>query len=285
MAEYTPLQEIAYNHVRKLVLSGQLQPNVLYSETKMAKEIEISRTPMKDALVRLSQDKFIDIIPSKGFRLHQMSKEDIWSTYQARAAVEGFCAIQLAHQRGTPEGQTTVRAMEQCLHDMERLLKEPDTEDRITGLLEQDVKFHQTLVDFCRNEELVQLFIPAGGRTPGGRLRGAQGHLGGHYGLQRRCGHPGLYGHGPASGVHKRHHALHSARSISPMGEYPAERPVFRPFRFFASPLPGSNPSAFRRQDRFYITAKIHGNFCGFYHLHPHPVFRYTVYSLCHKIM
>lgn len=158
MAEYTPLQEIAYNHVRKLVLSGQLQPNVLYSETKMAKEIEISRTPMKDALVRLSQDKFIDIIPSKGFRLHQMSKEDIWSTYQARAAVEGFCAIQLAHQRGTPEGQTTVRAMEQCLHDMERLLKEPDTEDRITGLLEQDVKYHQTLVDFCRNEELMQLF-------------------------------------------------------------------------------------------------------------------------------
>ena len=51
---------------------------------------------MQDALVRLSQDRFIDIIPSKGFCLHEMSEEDIWHTYQARTAVEGFCAMQLA---------------------------------------------------------------------------------------------------------------------------------------------------------------------------------------------
>ena len=57
MAEYKPLQESAYSHVRDKVLSGQLQPNVLYSETRMAAELNISRTPMKDALVRLSQEK------------------------------------------------------------------------------------------------------------------------------------------------------------------------------------------------------------------------------------
>ena len=62
MPKYTSIQETAYNYVRNKVLTGQLQPNVLYSETKMAAEIHISRTPMKDALVRLSQDRFIDII-------------------------------------------------------------------------------------------------------------------------------------------------------------------------------------------------------------------------------
>lgn len=87
MPKYTSIQETAYNYVRNKVLTGQLQPNVLYSETKMAAEIHISRTPMKDALVRLSQDRFIDIIPSKGFCLHKMSEEDIWHTYQARTAV------------------------------------------------------------------------------------------------------------------------------------------------------------------------------------------------------
>lgn len=158
MAEYTSLQAAAYHHVQELVLSGQLQPGVLYSETKMAAEIGISRTPMKDALVRLSQDKFVDIIPSKGFRLHQMSSEDIWSTYQARTAVEGFCAMQLAQQRTSPEGQAAIRAMERCLCDMNRFLETPSGEDRIITLLEQDVRFHQALVDFCQNEELKQLF-------------------------------------------------------------------------------------------------------------------------------
>ena len=59
MAEYRPLQESAYNYIRDKVLAGQLQPNVLYSETRMAAELNISRTPMKDALVRLSQEKLI----------------------------------------------------------------------------------------------------------------------------------------------------------------------------------------------------------------------------------
>ena len=104
MAEYRPLQESAYNYIRDKVLAGQLQPNVLYSETRMAAELNISRTPMKDALVRLSQEKLIDILPSKGFRLHQMSGEDILQTYQARTAVEGFCAMQLARNRRTPAG-------------------------------------------------------------------------------------------------------------------------------------------------------------------------------------
>ena len=56
MAEYKPLQELAYSHIRNMVLNGQLQPNVMYSETRMAAELNISRTPMKDALVRLSQE-------------------------------------------------------------------------------------------------------------------------------------------------------------------------------------------------------------------------------------
>lgn len=159
MAEFKSLQETAYNYIRNKVLTGQLQPGVLYSETKAAAEIHISRTPMKDALVRLSQDQLIDIIPSKGFRLHEMSCDDIWHTYQARTAVEGFCAMQLAQKRDEPEGQETLRIMRECLADMGRFLKqEPPEENFLSVFLEHDVQFHQALVDFCQNEELRQLF-------------------------------------------------------------------------------------------------------------------------------
>ena len=159
MAEYRPLQESAYNYIRDKVLAGQLQPNVLYSETRMAAELNISRTPMKDALVRLSQEKLIDILPSKGFRLHQMSGEDLLQTYQARTAVEGVCAMQLARNRRTPAGADAIRRMEGILSAMDQFLqRESGGEDQMAALLEYDLQFHQALVDFSGNDELRQLF-------------------------------------------------------------------------------------------------------------------------------
>lgn len=161
MPKYTSIQETAYNYVRNKVLTGQLQPNVLYSETKMAAEIHISRTPMKDALVRLSQDRFIDIIPSKGFCLHKMSEEDIWHTYQARTAVEGFCAMQLAQHRDEGDGQAAIRALEGCLTDMSRLLAEMSQRKvSLEELLERDLQFHQALVDYVQNTELASSSTP-----------------------------------------------------------------------------------------------------------------------------
>lgn len=159
MAEYLSLQETAYNYIQKKVLAGELQPGVLYSETKTAAEIGVSRTPMKDALVRLSQDQLIDIIPSRGFRLHEMSSDDIWHTYQARTAVEGFCAMQLAQKRQHPDGQTALSVMEDSMADMARLLGQGELpEEALIGFLEQDMRFHQALVDFSQNTELLQLF-------------------------------------------------------------------------------------------------------------------------------
>ena len=155
MAAYKPLQEHAYDHLRDLILSGALKPNVFYSETKMAAEIGISRTPMKDALVRLAQDKYIDIIPSKGFRLHEMSAEDIWSTYQARTAVEGFCAVQLAAAKDTPEGLTAIAGMQAMVDRMALVLTGELSPEEYLAC---DMQFHEILVRHSGNEEFISLF-------------------------------------------------------------------------------------------------------------------------------
>ena len=61
------LQQEAYNYIKDLILTNRLDVNSLYSETKLSKELGISRTPMREALQCLSQDGYIDVIPSKGF--------------------------------------------------------------------------------------------------------------------------------------------------------------------------------------------------------------------------
>lgn len=90
MATFKRLQEQAYDYLKELILSGEMIENEIYSETKLASEIGISRTPIRDALQRLSQDGFIDIIPSKGFRIHQITANEIVEIFQIRSAIEGF---------------------------------------------------------------------------------------------------------------------------------------------------------------------------------------------------
>ena len=61
------LQSQAYNTLKEQILSNILTPGTLYSETRISKELGISRTPMREALQCLSQDGYITIIPSRGF--------------------------------------------------------------------------------------------------------------------------------------------------------------------------------------------------------------------------
>jgi len=153
MAGYTLLQEEAYAHIKEQILTGALQEDQIYSETRIAAMIGISRTPVKDALVRLNQERLVDILPSRGFRLHRMSEDDIWDTYQVRTAVEGFCVVHLAHRKDTPEGQTAIAELERSIARMEGLADAP-----LDQLWQEDLAFHSRLVAFSGNQEFSQLF-------------------------------------------------------------------------------------------------------------------------------
>ena len=79
------LQQEAYNYIKKLILTNQLDVNIMYSETKLSKELGISRTPMREALQCLSQDGYIDVVPSKGFRRFLYSQSGFYNKYSKRS--------------------------------------------------------------------------------------------------------------------------------------------------------------------------------------------------------
>ena len=55
------LKDDAYNALINMIWSGQIQANKIYSVTKIAKDLNISRTPLRDALQRLSDEHHVDI--------------------------------------------------------------------------------------------------------------------------------------------------------------------------------------------------------------------------------
>lgn len=152
---YQSLQDKAYNHLKSLIENNELQPNVIYSETRMAKELHISRTPFKVALVRLSQDKYIDIIPSKGFQLHIFNEEDIENIYQFRTAIESFCVSLLMEQKDTTLGMLTLRQLAKTVDKMKDLISE---ENNIAEFQKQDCFFHSTIISFADNKEFERYF-------------------------------------------------------------------------------------------------------------------------------
>ena len=145
------LQLEAYNYIKNLILSHKLDANTLYSETKLSKELGISRTPMREALQCLSQDGYITVIPSKGFRIRQLSQKDMKETIQIRCAIEGFCTQCLADEYNTPKGQRTI----------EKLGKQKESinlDDDYESFINYDHEFHLLLVNYIENEEINHMF-------------------------------------------------------------------------------------------------------------------------------
>lgn len=119
----SPLQVQAYDYLKEMILSGKLEPGVLYSETRMSAEIGVSRTPMREAIQCLSQDGYITVVPSKGFMLRSLNEQDMEESIQIRCAIEGFCVQVIATEAEIKKGQKLLAELEKLLEKQERTLQ------------------------------------------------------------------------------------------------------------------------------------------------------------------
>lgn len=110
--ETKPLQSVAYEQLLAMVQNHELEFGKIYSETHMAKRFEVSRTPMRDALNRLATERYIDILPSRGFQLHKSTREDILEAYHIRSAIERYCSRCLAENHLQEEAASLIDKME-----------------------------------------------------------------------------------------------------------------------------------------------------------------------------
>lgn len=149
------LQEQAYNTLKEMILSGELAPETLYSETKLAAQIGISRTPMREALQCLAQDGYITVIPSKGFSIRQLSPQDMRETIQVRCALEGFAVQLIASEIESKKGEAFLKKMEKLLAKQEKSIS---AKDFPKSFMEYDHEFHLLMIHYTENSEITHLF-------------------------------------------------------------------------------------------------------------------------------
>ena len=116
------LHDVAYEYLREMIVSEKLVVDKLYYSTDIAKSIDMSLTPVRDALQRLEQDGYVEVMPSRGFRIRRLTNKDIREIVQFRCAIEGYSASQLG--KDIIEGKdvsSTVDALSSCIKSMEQL--------------------------------------------------------------------------------------------------------------------------------------------------------------------
>ena len=149
------LQTQAYDYLINLIKNGDLRPNTIYSLNQMAKEMGISRTPLRDAVLRLEQEHYVDILPSKGFTLHKMTREDIIETYQLRSAIELYCFKQLSHGIHTERGQEYFKKLSTKVASQKEIAATTRcTED----FGRKDYEFHRSVVQYVGNESMLDIY-------------------------------------------------------------------------------------------------------------------------------
>src|SRR5512136_2324873 len=91
-----------YDRLREQLLSGEIPPHVHLIETKIAKEIGTSRTPVREALHSLEIEGLIESIPRVGYVVKSIDAEEVEEICEIRAAIEGIAvrwAMEKAHKK------------------------------------------------------------------------------------------------------------------------------------------------------------------------------------------
>ncbi len=176
------LVDLVYEQVLSAIMSGEIGPGDRLIQETLAEEINVSRTPVREALLRLEREGIIELSGRRGFRVRDISDREIEDIYQARQAIEGYAARLLA-DRGTEVGLRRISDVfkEQVL----------TTQDSVSAAFRANRILHRAIVEATGNAYLLELFDGIWGRSVAIRLYAdlfnaddfAESFLEGHAGL------------------------------------------------------------------------------------------------------
>lgn len=142
------LTDLAHDSLRQLIVSGELPMGAQLSEATLAAQLGISKTPVREALLRLRVDGLIDIQPQRGTFVFSLTPRQVQEICVFREAIE-VTAVKLAMEGRRAD---LVKALQANVREMALARKARD----FKAFSHLDEAFHQTIVDHCDNAYLQQ---------------------------------------------------------------------------------------------------------------------------------
>lgn len=146
------LKDLAYERLRAAIVSLALPPGTPLREAQLSTQLGISKTPIREAFVRLVQDGLVEVAPYRGATVKGYTRDDLVEIFEMRELMEGFAARQAALnmtdearrelQRNIRETRAALRKgdhekLTELLNAFDRLLYAQATNRRVRELLDQ----------------------------------------------------------------------------------------------------------------------------------------------------
>ncbi len=139
------LRENVYQAIRLAILTCELQPGQELREQVLAEKYHVSRSPVRDSLLRLEQENLVTVLPRQGYRVNPILRRDVEDLYGLLVLIEPACAAQAA------------RADDAAVEDLNRFRGLPAEPMDYTGFLEHNRAFHGAIADLSGNRRIAAI--------------------------------------------------------------------------------------------------------------------------------
>jgi DNA-binding GntR family transcriptional regulator len=145
--ERVSLTTRAYAQIRRQILDNELPAGSLMLEQELAASLKMSRTPVREALIRLENEGMVEVRPRHGMRVLPVSADDLEEIYAILTALESDAAAELARSGLEP---ADLDGLKNAVADMEAALERDD----LLAWAKGDERFHRVLIECCPNRRL-----------------------------------------------------------------------------------------------------------------------------------
>ncbi|MDP4026373.1 GntR family transcriptional regulator [Methylobacterium sp. NEAU 140] len=146
------LAEQAYDHLEEMIVTLQLKPGSILNESALTQQIGFGRTPVREALLRLSDVGLISIVPRRGTLVTTTDRDDQLLLLEVRRELERLIASKAAARRDA----LAKRAFEEMALDM----REASRTDDYLLFLRVDHRFNQFVAMTSANRHLIKAIMP-----------------------------------------------------------------------------------------------------------------------------
>jgi DNA-binding GntR family transcriptional regulator len=137
------------DRLRSEILDGRFQPHTQLAEVELARQLQVSRGPIREAMQRLIQEGLLRAERNRGVFVVELDHDDARDVYLARGAIERAAAVIVTKQRPGA-------VVEELQHIVDQLAA--SIGGAWADVITHDLAFHQTLVEAAASERLSRMF-------------------------------------------------------------------------------------------------------------------------------
>lgn len=143
------IRKKVYNYIKEKILEGELTQCERIYEGKLAKEIGVSRTPVREALHALEHEGLLISRPRIGYIIKPISKEEVYEICEIRKVIETLALIWAVQKEKT----RLVKELKKNIQLSEKKIEK----NEIKSFVELDAKFHEIIAKLSGSERLLEL--------------------------------------------------------------------------------------------------------------------------------